>query len=139
MDTSQLYHEKILAYARASRTKKMPENAQYVGRKNNPACGDHINVMLTLNDEGYVLDIGAEVEGCALCEAGAGLLIEIAPGKHRNDLDDIASQIEAWLSKSHDDLIASNQEIFTPVRDFTSRHTCVCLPFQAAAKAVRED
>lgn len=139
MNTSQLYHEKILAYARASRTKEMPENAQYVGSKKNPTCGDQVKVALTLDDAGYILDIGAQVDGCALCEAGAGLLMEIAPGKHHHEFPEIASQIATWLARGHDTLTAPNQETFTPVRDFTSRHDCVCLPFQAVVKAFDKD
>jgi nitrogen fixation NifU-like protein len=138
MDTDPLYQEKILALARMARTGVPLERPQFSGVVNNPTCGDRVRIDITLDSSGYVQKIGAKVEGCALCEAGAGFLLDLAPGRHRNDFADIHDRIAAWLKGGSDAMVAGQQAAFIPVRDFAARHKCVTLPFSAAADALKD-
>lgn len=138
-DINQLYQDKILSLARSARTHKASADMSYSATVKNPTCGDSATITVNLDDEGCIIDIGVHVQGCALCEAGAGLLIEASAGKTRGDLAAMASQLATWLAGDHHTLSMPGQEVFTPVRDFTARHTCVCLPFHAIIKALPED
>lgn len=136
MALDQLYQEKILALARTARNSTMPPGAVFSASVRNPACGDCVTVTASLDAQDCVDKIGAEIQGCALCEAGAGYLLALAPNRHRDEFKTLAERIEEWLKTGENDVISPAQEAFIPVRAFTSRHICVCLPFQAIVKAL---
>jgi nitrogen fixation NifU-like protein len=137
-NSDPLYQDKILAFARLARTSKQLASPQYSGTANNPACGDKVRVDITLDESGYIQEIGAVAEGCALCEAGAGYLIKTAPRMHRGDLARLPGRITAWLKGESPEMVSKQQAAFTPVRDITARHKCVTLPFSAAAEALKD-
>ena len=47
----------------------------------NPACGDHIQIDVRLDDKGVVTEALFSGEGCAISQASADLLIESIIGK----------------------------------------------------------
>ena len=136
MGTDQLYQDEILKFARMARGHGRLDTASYSAQVKNPSCGDLVNVDVTLDDDGRVCQIGIATDGCALCEASAGFLISIAPGRHRHDFTRLHDELAAWLGGNTSTMITPEQEAFRAVRDFTSRHTCVCLPFKAAVAAL---
>jgi nitrogen fixation NifU-like protein len=146
MDTEQLYQDRILAFARTARK---PPNlgafdlgplnlnlGDFTASVNNPSCGDKVEMGLNLDKNNRISTINAAAQGCVLCEAATGLLLTALVGHHKDDLPRLEAAIKTWLNGDHDDLALEGQDAFMPVRAFTSRHLCVRLPFQAAAKAV---
>ncbi|MCE2518136.1 MAG: iron-sulfur cluster assembly scaffold protein [Alphaproteobacteria bacterium] len=137
MDTEQLYQDRILAFARAARQQTRLVDPGYSASVTNPSCGDQVQLDLELDAAGRITRIGAVATGCALCEAATGLLTETLVGVHRDDVMTMDTHLTRWLQGESDALCLDGQEAFTPVRDFTTRHGCVRLPFQAAAKAIK--
>ena len=76
------------------------------------------------------------MRGCALCEAGAGLVIAQFEGIKQETARQMTAQFATWISKEQDQ--APNEEMakFTPVRDIRNRHKCVLLAFDAAMQAL---
>ena len=136
MDMTDLYQEKILAFARATRASTLLPSPMATAEIKNPACGDLVRVDLNFNDNGIITAIGAHSEGCALCEAGTGLLLSLAEGRHSDDILPMALQLRTWLAHEHENLLTADQDAFTPAREFTARHQCITLSFEAAAKAI---
>ena len=78
-----IYHNKILELA--SKNKNSVEIADYNRETElkNPLCGDLVSIRLNLQNNN-IHDLSAKVKGCALCEASAGLLVDLY--KKRNYL-----------------------------------------------------
>jgi nitrogen fixation NifU-like protein len=81
----QLYQERILAYARATRAMEPLDEHTHEASVSNPTCGDRVDIRLKI-ENGTVIAASAAIRGCALCEAGAGLLTKIAPQRQQQDL-----------------------------------------------------
>ena len=74
----KLYQERILAFARATRGMEPLDDHTHEASVSNPTCGDRVDIRLKI-ENGTVIAASAAIRGCALCEAGAGLLTQIAP------------------------------------------------------------
>jgi len=135
MDTEKLYQEKILAFARAARQHGLLEDADHSATVSNPTCGDRVRLDLKIAPDNKITAVGAKADGCALCEASTGLAISTLIGRDAAELSILAETIEAWLAGKGDTPDLEDCGAFTPVKDYSSRHSCVCLPFRAAAKA----
>ncbi|GIS10866.1 MAG: hypothetical protein CM15mP115_00170 [Alphaproteobacteria bacterium] len=82
----QLYQERILAFARATRGMEPLDDHTHEASVSNPTCGDRVDIRLKI-ENGTVIAASAAIRGCALCEAGAGLLTQIAPQRRQQDLE----------------------------------------------------
>jgi len=133
-----LYQEKILAYAKACRALPAMAEADYEATLSNPVCGDRVEIGLTVDPSGRVAAATANVRGCALCEAGAGLFASIAPGQAVTHLASMTDGFAAWLGGDDAASVAEPILDFTPVRQIRNRHKCVLLSFEAACVAIRD-
>ncbi|MEJ2412143.1 MAG: iron-sulfur cluster assembly scaffold protein [Anaerolineales bacterium] len=52
----------------------------------NPACGDHIQIDVRLNEEGEVTEALFSGQGCAISQASADLLLESIIGKNIEEI-----------------------------------------------------
>jgi nitrogen fixation NifU-like protein len=140
VDSEQLYQDRILALARLARQHQHEQLDAWplTATIKNPACGDLVEVGLKLDDDNLISAITAHAKGCALCEASTGLLLTTLMGKHKDDVPHLHASLSAWLKGADNDLKLDDLDAFTPVRNYTSRHVCVCLPFQAAAQAIND-
>ena len=130
----QLYQERILELARVARAALPIDLPTHHATVSNPTCGDRADVSFVMQD-GIVADASVAVRGCALCEAGAGLMLGIAAGRSRDDLARMRAALAAWLAGDDDADIDDGMAAFAPVRAIKNRHKCVTLAFDAAAKA----
>ena len=135
MTLDALYQAEILELAKRGRALKPLTDKTHSARVDNPICGDRITVDLRV-EEGVVTEIGAKVQGCALCQAAAGLIAETVTGDSPDALKVGAAEITGFL-KTGDELQSWGRlSAFAPVKDMKSRHECVLLPFWAAEKAM---
>ena len=138
MDAEALYQEEILTLARGAREHPRLKNTALTATLRNPVCGDEVVVDIALDKTGKITAVGTEVTGCVLCEAATGLMLETL-GLSVDDMQTLDANINAWLKGTVDappPLASLNGlGVLTPVKAFSSRHNCVRLPFQAAAKA----
>jgi len=130
-----LYQKQILEFAKLSRTRELDPTAPFQASRENPTCGDRVDVSFTL-DNGAISQIGIKVRGCALCEAGAGLLIENFAGITPADASQMTAQFAQWIGKEQDNPPNEDMAKFMPVRDIRNRHKCVLLAFHAATEAL---
>jgi len=59
---------------------------------NNPLCGDHIRVELSVDADGKISDARFDGHGCAISQASADLLMESVIGKPLEDLKQLNKQ-----------------------------------------------
>lgn len=131
----QLYQDRILELARAARAAAAIDLPTHHASVSNPTCGDRADVALVI-EETVIAEVGVAVRGCALCEAGAGLLIGLAATRSQDDLARMRDALAAWLAGDDSAAIDEEMNAFAPVRAIKNRHRCVTLAFDAAVKAV---
>ena len=131
----QLYQDRILALAKAVRRAPGIEGATHVASISNPTCGDQVDIHLRM-EHGAVTAASTSVRGCALCEAGAGLLLELAPGLSEAAFTSLGDDLKAWLAGNETLEIPSAMTAFAPVRAIRNRHKCVTLAFEAGKAAL---
>ena len=137
MNNLSIYQEKILNLA--AKNKKIIAledfNRSFVMR--NPMCGDEVKVRVKLV-ETKIIDISAVVRGCALCEASAGLVVELFKNKDIPD-ERFLNEFLGWLEnteKGFSDHLPIEMEIFEPIREIKNRHECITMPFEATYKSI---
>ena len=130
-----LYHKQILELAKQSRTRELDMNAPLKAGCDNPTCGDRVDISFALKDD-TISDIGIKVRGCALCEAGAGLVVAQFEGMKQNKARQMTTQFATWIGKEQDQAPNEEMAIFMPVRDIRNRHKCVRLAFHSAIQAL---
>jgi nitrogen fixation NifU-like protein len=58
----------------------------------NPACGDHIQIDVRLDENQVISEAKFSGEGCAISQASADLLIESIIGKHIDEVKELAKE-----------------------------------------------
>ena len=137
-----LYQQQILALARNIRYSALVAQPTHAAMVSNPTCGDRVNMTLQAHqdkkDKLVITAAGAEVRGCALCEAGAGLFLNIANELTSAEAVTLRNAFTAWLAGDDNAAIHTRMEMFQPVRSIKGRHKCVTLAFDAAVKALQQ-
>lgn len=134
----QLYQDRILAFAKAVRQAPELADVTHSATVSNPTCGDRVEIKLRVTS-GEITAASTHVRGCALCEAGAGLLLEMAPGLSTEALTSIGDDLTAWLAGTGTGDIPDAMNAFAPVRAIRNRHKCVTLAFEAAKTALADE
>ena len=134
-----IYQDKLLALARRVRNDSSAEltSPTHKAEVNNPICGDRI--LSTIRVENNVIAAAhAEAKGCALCEAGAGLWLDVVVGQNISSLLSYHAALSSWLAGKDDKEISvkfpNGLDSFSPVRPIKNRHKCVTLAFSTADK-----
>ena len=127
----ELYQTQLLELARDARKASPLFSATHEASVNNPNCGDKITLSLTI-DKNVITDVSVSVEGCALCEAGAGFLLNHATGKSLTEITALGDALEAFL-QTENEAQKSSFSTFSPIRAVKNRHKCVLLAFQASS------
>ena len=137
MSNLSIYQEKILSLAAKNKKIIALEDFNRSFEMRNPMCGDEVKVRIKLV-ETKIIDISAVVRGCALCEASAGLVVDLF--KNRNVPDErFLKELLSWLEnteKDFSDHLPIEMEIFEPIREVKNRHKCITMPFEATCKSV---
>jgi len=79
---------------KSPRNKKDVENPNFTSGKNNPSCGDVVNMSGVIED-GKIVDIGFDGSGCVISMAAASMLTEKCKGM----------SVEEVLKITKDDII----------------------------------
>ncbi len=85
MPENEFYSEMILEYYKSPVNKGAVLHPDFEARDTNPLCGDDITIQVKLKD-GKVKDIKYQGKGCAISQASASILTELAQGKTTDEL-----------------------------------------------------
>lgn len=86
-----LYREIILDHYRNPRNKGTLDPADYSYEDTNPLCGDEIRIDLRVKD-GVVSEIAFSGRGCAVSQASASMLMEMAEGRPLDEVKAISKE-----------------------------------------------
>ncbi len=95
------YTQKVIEHFRNPRNQGQIKNADAIGEKGNPACGDVMKIYLKIEDKNgqeFIKDIKFETFGCAAAIAVTSILTEMVKGKTLDEAlklnkDDIVKEL----------------------------------------------
>jgi len=86
------YRELIIERYKAPRFRGVLDPHDISYEDDNPACGDHIQIDVRLDENGIVTEALFSGEGCAISQASADLLLESIIGKNLEDIKEISKE-----------------------------------------------
>ena len=81
MSSADIYRELILDYYRSPRNFGKLERFDIDARDTNPLCGDEVEMQIRVGDGQKIEEIKFSGKGCAISQASASMLTELAKGK----------------------------------------------------------
>ncbi|MDG7010568.1 MAG: SUF system NifU family Fe-S cluster assembly protein [Nitrososphaerota archaeon] len=81
MSSADIYRELILDYYRNPRNFGKLEKFDIQAHDTNPLCGDEIEMQIRVGGENTIEEIKFTGKGCAISQASASMLTELAKGK----------------------------------------------------------
>ena len=138
MNTLSIYQEKILKLAAENKKSFAIDHYNCSFNMKNPMCGDEVQVRVDLINK-KINNISAIVRGCALCEASAGLVVQLFKNNSIPH-NDFMKEFLFWLNNNGQEINSSlpkELEIFLPIKEISNRHTCITMPFEATIKSLK--
>lgn len=133
----ELYHRTIVDTARAAFGAGTLEGADGSATVDNPLCGDRVAFDVVV-EKHRIVRLAHRVRGCLLCEASAAVIGARASGSTREEVRAVRRQVDSLLAGEASEFRPdwADLTMFTPVRDYRSRHECVTLAFDALDAAL---
>jgi len=138
LNTLSIYQEKILKLAAENKKSFAIDHYNCSFNMKNPMCGDEVHVRVDLINK-KINNISAIVRGCALCEASAGLVVQLFKNNSVPH-NDFMKEFLFWLNNNGQEINSSlpkELEIFLPIKEISNRHTCITMPFEATIKSLK--
>ncbi|MDQ3987356.1 MAG: SUF system NifU family Fe-S cluster assembly protein [Actinomycetota bacterium] len=122
MSLDELYKEVILDHFRTPRNKGRIDPHDVALERNNPLCGDEIELFLKFNGEA-VEGIAFEGKGCSISQASASMMTEKVKGLDVKEARELVDSIKRMMSNEEEgdpkalgDLISLKGVVKYPVR-----------------------
>jgi len=92
LSSADIYRELILDYYRHPRNFGKLERFDITAHDSNPLCGDEVDMQIKVGDGGKIGEIKFYGKGCAISQASASMLTELAKGKPLDWVKDLSKE-----------------------------------------------
>lgn len=136
-DLIKLYSGRILALAAdIPHLGRLPAPHGSAKRRS-PLCGSTVTADVVLSD-GRVTEFAQDVKACALGQASASVLGQVALGRNRAEVETARDALKAMLKENGPVPPApfDGFEVLIPARDYKNRHASILLAIEALAEAI---
>jgi nitrogen fixation NifU-like protein len=136
----ELYQGSILEHSKNPRNFGRLAGARGVSREN-PLCGDQVTLYVEIQN-GVIVNISFEGEGCALSMASASVMSESIKGKTAVFAAALSDRFAEFLRQGElsdaesDKAALGSLSVFAPVHQFPARIECVRLAWRALGTAL---
>lgn len=133
---TKMYQEIIVDHYRNPLNRRLIEDFDAESHRLNPTCGDEITLRISIS--GGFIDLGYEMEGCAISVASASAMSELIKGEALSRAADAYLAFrEMFISRSHgDDDVLGDCASFFNVADYPARINCALLAWKALDHAM---
>jgi len=139
-DLQNLYQEVVLDHSRTPHGYGLREEIRAQSHQLNPTCGDEVTLQVHRAADGTVEAIAWEGHGCAISQASASMLADLAEGLTVDDLEArIAAFREAMRSRGKiqpDEELLGDAAALGGVSKYVARVKCAMLAWVAAEDAL---
>ena len=129
-----MYQDAILEHRRHPRNRRELASPDLSGRAVNPFCGDEVAVQMVL-DQGRIVEVGVQAEGCAINQATASMASEAVLGLTLAQADALRASFASMMKGPEltDEERQNMGELTTlaGVREFPVRIKCALLTWGA--------
>lgn len=139
LSLDELYKEVILDHYRAPRNKGKLDPHDVVLERNNPLCGDEIELFLKFDGEN-LSGIAFDGKGCSISQASASMMTEKVKGLSAKDAQTLAENIKSMMAGESEgdqatlgDLVSLKGVVKYPVRI-----KCALLGWNTLVEALEE-
>jgi nitrogen fixation NifU-like protein len=136
----ELYKEVILDHYKSPRNKRELPGASFTCSRNNPLCGDEIEVSL-LVDDGVVTEATFQGAGCSISQSSASMMTEAVTGSTVEASLDLAAAFRGMMAgdvepeeATFGDLVALKGVVKYPIRI-----KCAVLAWDVLQEALQGD
>jgi nitrogen fixation NifU-like protein len=141
--TEDLYQQMILDHNRNPHNFGKPTSHTHMAEGDNPLCGDHYDVYLTVNDSGTIQAVAFEGAGCAISKASASLMTDALIGKTTAEADTMFHVFhDVVMGKDKDTPDAERAlgklAVFSGIWKYPSRVKCAILCWHAVRAALEK-
>ncbi len=138
-----LYQEIILDHNRRPRNFGAVAEANHSAEGYNPLCGDKITLELRIED-GKIVDVGFEGEGCAISTASASVMTEALKGKSVEQAEKLFEDMIELLTGDPTEEASPSPEmgklaVFAGVREYPVRVKCATLAWHTLMAALQSE
>lgn len=141
-DLQSLYQELILDHSRTPHGFGLRPEIAAQSHQINPTCGDEVTLQVHRSADGGIEAIAWEGHGCAISQASASLLAELAEGLTVEELEiRIAAFREAMRSRGKiepDEELLGDAAALGGVSRYVARVKCAMLAWVAAEDALHK-
>ena len=135
-----LYRDAILEHRRNPRNADKLEDFTTTGDAVNPFCGDEIHLQLRQDEDGRVVAVGLQGEGCSINQASGSMLTEAIQGKTPLEMRALTGKLRKMMqgdpeAESHLDSEGDLRSL-VGVREYPVRIKCALLPWSALDDAL---
>jgi NifU-like protein involved in Fe-S cluster formation len=136
-DLIKLYSARILALAADIPHHGRLQAPQGTARRRSPLCGSTVTADVVVKD-GRIAEFAQDVKACALGQASAAVLGQVAIGRTLPELRAARDALRAMLKDGGPVPAApfSGYEVLLPARDYKNRHASILLALEAASEAM---
>lgn len=139
MSLEDLYKEVILDHYRTPRNKGRLDPHDVALERNNPLCGDEIELFLKFDGEN-LKEIAFDGKGCSISQASASMMTEKVKGLSVKDAAELAATIKSMMAGESEgdpnalgDLVSLKGVVKYPVRI-----KCALLGWNTLVEAIEE-
>lgn len=136
-DLIKLYSARILALAADIPHHGRLAAPQGSARRRSPLCGSTVTADVVVQD-GKLVDFAQDVKACALGQASAAVLGQVAIGRTLPELQAARDALQAMLKEGGPVPPApfAGYEVLLPARDYKNRHASILLALEAVCEAM---
>lgn len=130
---SDLYRSIIMDHYKNPRNKGLSNDQSYVlCHIKNPSCGDKIDIQTHI-ENGIILDVRQDGEGCSICCSSASIMSEVIKGKTVEEAKTILSNYLKMVSNQDYDheVDLDELQVFDGIKDFPARVKCASISSEA--------
>ena len=137
-DLRELYQEVILDHGRRPRNHRRLPAANRCAEGHNPLCGDKLDLFLLVED-GVIVDVSFEGDGCAISMASTSVMTEILRGKTEAQAEAVFRDFQGMTTGEADEETVARLgklAVFSGVSGYPLRVKCATLPWHTLQSAL---
>ena len=136
-----LYRDMILDHGRAPRNFGKFSPCDRMAKKNNPLCGDKIQVMVNIDREQCIAKIQFTAQGCAIALASGSIMSEIVTGVDCAKAEKISAKAIAISrhGKRVENALDPQLQILGGIHAYPARVRCATLAWEALRDALASE
>ena len=137
-DLVKLYSGRILALAADIPHLGRLDHPQATARRRSPLCGSTVTADVVVRG-GRLAEFAQDVKACALGQASAAVLGQVAIGRTLAELEAARDALSAMLSGGPvPPAPFDGYEVMLPARDYRNRHASILLALEAVCEAMAQ-